>query len=123
PDGERDRPPGTVEVVRLVARREVVERLRAKSYYIFTGLLVLGVLAIGLVNRLAGDDGPGTIEVGLAQPAPEDLGPAIAAAAATVGREATTTSFDDAASARAAVEDDEVDVAVVAEERQVVFAE
>ena len=43
-----DREPGTLSVIRLVAARELGERLRAKSFYILTGLLVLLIIAIGV---------------------------------------------------------------------------
>ena len=59
-----DAPLRSREVVRLVAGREIAERLRAKSFYIGTGLLLVVILAVGVISRVAGDDGPDVIKVG-----------------------------------------------------------
>lgn len=40
-------------MIRLVAGREIRERMRSKSYWILTGLLVVVVLAIGVIGRIA----------------------------------------------------------------------
>lgn len=114
--------PGTLQVVRLVAEREVGERLRAKSFYILTALLLAVILAIGVINRVASDDGPGAIDVGVAGSVPADIETAVAQTAERFERGAAVTSFDDAAAARAALEDGEVDVAVVGAENEAVFS-
>ena len=43
----------SIEVIRLVAGREIGQRLRAKSFYVGTGVLVLVILAVGVISRLA----------------------------------------------------------------------
>lgn len=54
-----------MSAMRLVAAREVRERLRAKSYYLLTGLLVVGILVAGVIARVASDDGPSRVELGV----------------------------------------------------------
>ncbi|MBK5223129.1 MAG: ABC transporter permease [Acidimicrobiia bacterium] len=108
--------PGTVGVIRLVATRELTERLRSKSFFILTGLLVVGILAIGGISRFTGDDGPDALEVGIRGQASEELRNAITATAARVGRDVTVTGVADA---RAALEDFGFDVVVVVGPRQV----
>jgi ABC-2 type transport system permease protein len=116
-----DTPLRGTEVVRLVAGREIAERLRAKSFFIGTGLLVAVVLAIGVVSRLVDDDGPGAVEVGFVGSASEEIAAVIEATAGAVDRDASVTSFDDAGTARAALDDGDVDVAILAADRQVAF--
>jgi len=118
-----DRPLSTREAVGLVAGREIRERLRATSYYLLTGLLVVVILAIGVIARLADDDGPGSVTVGVAGPAAAQLAPLVRQTADALGREATVTAFDDDAAARAALEDGDVDAVVLPESGQVVFEE
>lgn len=114
------------EVIRLVAGREISQRLRAKSFYVGTGLLVLVILAVGVIWRLAGgDDAPAAIEVavvaGVAAAEPDDTTAAIEQAAATFDRDATVQFFGDAEAARAALDDGDFDVMVIGDERRVLF--
>ncbi len=113
----------TTEVVRLVAGREIGERLRAKSFYALTGLLVVAILALGALSQLAGDDGPAAVDVGITGPVSAELEQSILQTAELFERGAEVTSFDDGDAARAALEDDDIDVAVIAEENQAVFAD
>ena len=111
----------TVTVVRLVAARELRERLRAKSFYVFSAILVAVIVGIGVLSRLAGDDGADALAVGVAGSAPHDLQEAVDQAAETFERGAEVVTYDDAGSAEAALEDGDVDVAVIPEEHRVVF--
>lgn len=109
------------EVIGLIARREIKERLRAKSFYIATGLLVIVILAIGVINRIVGDTSPGTIDIAMAAAESDDVVTALDGAAAVFDRDANVTFFDDADAARAALEDGDADVAVIADEQRAVF--
>lgn len=120
---DETKPLRTTEVVRLVAGRELGERLRAKSFYALTGLLVVAILAIGVVSQLAGDDGPEALDVGITGPVASELERSIVQAAEVFERGADVSTFDDADAARAALDDDEIDVAVIAGQNQAVFAE
>ena len=72
---------GTLHVIRMVAGRELRERLRAKSFYILTGLVVVLVFAIGLAGRFVSDDGPSTIEVAIVDANDTAMEPAVVATA------------------------------------------
>lgn len=117
-------------VIRLVAGREINQRLRVKSFYITTGLLVLLILAVGVISRLAGDDdAPGDIDVAVVLDDAGDVDPAafgdILAAfegsAATLDRGATVQFFDDIATAQVALEAGDVDVALDTGDHRALF--
>ena len=118
-----ERPSDATGVVRLVARREVVERLRARSFAVATGLLVVVILAIGIISRLNSDDGDEAIEVAVAGALPAGLEDMTGQTASLFERTVDVTGFDDAEAATAAVEDGDADVALVGDRGQVVFAE
>lgn len=50
-------------MIRLVAGREVQDRMRRTSYYVVTGLFVVLILAFGVGTRLAGSSTPGPVDV------------------------------------------------------------
>ncbi len=54
-----------LEAIRLVVRRELVERIRQKSLLVSTALTLAIVVAIGVIPGVVGDDGPTTYDVGL----------------------------------------------------------
>ncbi len=110
-----------MSVIALIARREIVERLRTKSYYVVTGLLVAAVLAIGVIGRVAADDEPDALAVGVAGTAPSGLADALSGVATAFEREVELTPFDDEAAARTALEDGDVDVLLVAADREALF--
>jgi ABC-2 type transport system permease protein len=100
-------------VIRIVAGREIRERLRAKSFYALTALLVVIILAGGVIARLAVDDGPSTIGLAVTEPVPERFGATVDAIAELLDREVEVTAVPDAAAARAALDAGDVDVAVI----------
>ena len=50
--------------VRLAALREIRTRLRRPSFYVFTGLLVVAIIAAGILYSVLNDDSPPTYDVG-----------------------------------------------------------
>ena len=110
----------TRSTIRLVARREIRDRLQAKSFFVVTGLLVVLIVAIGGVYRLVGDDEAESVELGVSDPVPAGFAEAAAQAAVAVDREVTVTPID-AADARRALEDGDIDAAVLTGERRVVY--
>lgn len=104
----------------LVAHREIRERMRAKSFLVGTALLVLLIVGVGVVSRVAGDDG-GVTEIGIAADRTPALDATFRAVATSLDREVKITYFDDAAGARAAVRDGDVDVAVDPDRNEAVF--
>jgi ABC-2 type transport system permease protein len=116
----------TGAVVRLVATREITERLRAKSYYILTGLLMAIILAIGIASRVAGGDGPDSLDVGVTaidDSVAKEFTGVLSGVAELAGRASEVTTFADDASARTALEDGDVDVVVDGGTRQAIFSD
>ncbi len=109
-----------MSAVRLVAAREVRERLRAKSFYILTGLLVVGILVGGVIARIAQDDGPSTVDVGVVG-GPAELVATIEGAGAEVGTTIRASAIDDDAAARRALDVGDVDVVLLADREELLF--
>jgi ABC-2 type transport system permease protein len=111
----------TTSVVRLIAVREMRERLR-KSYALFTGLLVLAILAIGVITRLAGGDDTESVTIGVAGPAPAGFAELATQIGEPLDREVTVTDIE-AGDTRQALDDGDIDAAVVAGDRRIVHAD
>lgn len=111
----------TPRVVQMVARRELRERLRARSFAVATGLLVVLIIGIGVAARLAGGDDPDALEVGLVGEVPAAFEQAVSEVASLFDRQIELTPFDAQDAARTAVVDDEVDAALLADSAEVVF--
>ncbi|MGY1747121.1 ABC transporter permease [Blastococcus sp. SYSU D00695] len=108
---DRQRPPGSAALVRLVAGREISTRLRDKNFIISSVVIILvliGVMAFQVVVGSGEDEG----RVGVVGDAAE-LGPAIQAQGEAVGVDVTIVALDDEAAARQAVDDEDVDGALV----------
>jgi ABC-2 type transport system permease protein len=119
--GSGVRPVGRGAMIRLVARRELRERTRAKSFLVGTGLLVLVILAIGVVNRVVADDGPGRLDVGVVAEQSDRLEDAVDCVGLLLGRDAAVTFVVDPHAARAALGAGDIDVAVDPSAMEVVF--
>ena len=107
----------TTQAIALIARREISERLRAKSFYALTGLFLVVIIAIGVISRVAGDSGPGDIKVGVTESVPDEFEVSLKPVAELFDREVVTVPVGDA------LGDGEIDVAVLGDERQLVFAD
>lgn len=105
----------TLATVWLIAVREVRQRLRSKSIFVFTGLLAVVLVGIGVVNRVTTDEGPSEIEIGVSGEAPAGLSEALDAVAGQFDRSVVVTAdVPDRASAEAALREDRLDVVVLA---------
>lgn len=118
-----ERPSDATGVVRLIARREVVERLRARSFAVGTGLLVVIILAIGIITRLNSGGDDDAIDIAVAGDVPAGLEETTGQTATFFERTAEITTFDDEDAARVAVKDGDADVAIVGDAGEVVFHE
>ena len=97
----------------LVARREVTERLRQRSFqYSLLATIVLVVAIAWLAGVLGGDDTE-TYRVGAQGPEAVAIAQAARTAAPQLDAEIEVERFGSAAQARAAVEDESVDAALV----------
>jgi ABC-2 type transport system permease protein len=97
--------------IRLVAKREILERGRSRGFILsvfFTTVLVIGSFVVPAI--LFGEDE--ATKVGLVDPVPASLAQAITSVAAQYDREVAITDFPDGASADVALKDGQVDVVV-----------
>jgi ABC-2 type transport system permease protein len=95
----------------LVARREIVERGRSRGFVLsvlLTTALVVGSFTLPTI-LFGGDE---VTKIGLVQPAPAGLQPAIEASASAAQRDVEIVLFADRAAAQTALEADEVAVVV-----------
>jgi ABC-2 type transport system permease protein len=76
---------GSFEAIRLVARREIVERVRERSFLISTSVMALIVVLVVVLSSVFGGDG--TSDVGVSDPAALPVAQAAAAAAKGSGHE------------------------------------
>ena len=105
------RGPGSSELVRLVAGREISTRLRDKNFIIGLGvtvLLLIGLMAFQIAMGSGGDEG----RLGIVGDS-SAVGPAVQAQRDAVGIDVTVVELDDEAAAQAAVEAEEVDGALL----------
>lgn len=111
------------EAVLLVARREIVERARDKSFLISTGItLAILVLFLVLPNALGFGD-PDTYRLGVVGPEAEAVAAAVPRDPSGEGPTVETTPFADQAAAERAVADEDIDAALLGPERVVVAEE
>jgi ABC-2 type transport system permease protein len=112
----------TAQSIRLIAGRELTERLRARSFYVLTGLLIAIIIALGLVGRFV-DRGPDTIELGVVGDASADLTATLSQLGESVERDIEVTEYDDEGAGRTAVEDGDVTLVIVADEAVLLTAD
>lgn len=98
-------------MVRLVAEREMRERVRSKVFRVSTAILLVASLAAVMIPTLIGDGGPDRQTIALSG-GPAGLDDALTAAAAAQGRELTVRPAGAAAAERAGASGD-VDAGVV----------
>lgn len=112
------RPAGANHPVALVTRREIVERVRAKSFLISTGVYLLVALASIIVPNLVGEDET-VHRIGVTGTGSAELQAAITRLAPAMDADVVVRRLPDAAAAAEAVRDRTVRVAVVDSSRLV----
>lgn len=103
-----------MSTVWLVVRRELVEKMRSRAFWIMNGVLVLLLVAAAVLPVLLGDDGPDTVTV--AAVGDDALAIAQLAASSTEGSEDLVLEVQQVAdreTAELAVRDDDVDLAMI----------
>jgi ABC-2 type transport system permease protein len=103
----------TFDGIRLVARREVVEQIRGKSFLISTAITLLILIGIIVVPRLFGVGRPTTFDVGVVGGASPRVGQALAAQADAAGVKVRLQQPAGLAAAETAVRDGKLDLAIV----------
>jgi ABC-2 type transport system permease protein len=109
--------------VRLVADREIRQRLRGRSFYVSTALMVAAVLAAAVLYRVLADDDPASATLAVTGPAPAGLDEALVASGSAHDVEITTESFETPDGARAALADGDVDAVLDAGRRTVLWSD
>ena len=107
----------------LVARRELVERSRERSFIIGTIITLVILAGVIVVPQLLGDDGPDEARVAVTSPAGEEIAQAAGAAQGATGLRVIGVPVADEQAARAALEDDEADAALVGDPPRIVVVE
>jgi ABC-2 type transport system permease protein len=105
------RTPGSGELVRLVAGREISTRVRDKTFLISSAVILLLVLG-GMVFQAIVASGANEVTVAVVGDA-ATLKPALLAQGHTVGADVTVRKLGDEAAARTAVEKGDVDGALI----------
>lgn len=105
------RTPGSTELVRLVAGREISTRIRDKTFVISSAVILLLVLGV-MVFQAVVASGADKITVGVVGDV-AILKPALVAQGDTVGADVTVRGLDDEAAARRALAAGDVDGAVI----------
>jgi len=99
--------------IRLVARRELVEQIRGKSFLISTAITLLILCGIIVVPRLFGVGRPETFDVGAVGAGSARVGQALAAQADAAGVKVRLRQPANLAAAEADVRDGKLDLAIV----------
>jgi ABC-2 type transport system permease protein len=99
--------------IRLVARREVVEQLRGRSFMISTAVTLLILVGIIVVPRLFGVGRPESFDVGMVGAASARVGQTLVAQADAAGVKVRLQQPADLAAAETAVRDGKLDLAIV----------
>lgn len=104
--------------VSLIARREIMAKLRDKGFLISSAFIAAVILASALLPALFGDD-DSTYEVGIVGE-PAGLEEAVQAQADALGAEVDLSTYPDDAAARTALEAEDIEAAVAGEQVLVV---
>ncbi len=110
-DRTGDVPMSSSRVVSLIARREILTRLKDKGF-IVSSIFIIVLIMGSVVFQVLIQSGASNVSVGVAG-GPEDLSAAIEAQADALGLDASITEYDDEAAAREAVETGQIDAAVI----------
>ena len=97
----------------LVARRELTERLRDRSFRVSTTVTLLILAAVVVLPRLLGAGEPATYDLGLVGPASGPVGTAAVGAARAAGVQVRTRPVASPAEAERLLRAEDLDVAVV----------
>ncbi len=97
----------------MVARRELRERFKSRTYRITTVILLLIVLGAIVIPQMVGDGDGTTYDLGLVGDTSSDLLATLEVLAATADVRIDTQVFDDTSAAEAALEGGDVDAILV----------
>ena len=98
-------------IVGLVARREILTRLKDKGF-IVSSIFIIVLIMGSVVFQVLIQSGASSVAVGITG-GPQDFSAAIEEQADALGLDAEVTEYDDESTAREAVQSEEIDAAVV----------
>ncbi|MGI8721379.1 MAG: ABC transporter permease [Geodermatophilaceae bacterium] len=98
-------------VVALIAKREILTRLKDKGF-IMSSIFIIVLILGSVVFQVLIQSGASNVTVGVTD-APQELSAAIREQADIVGLDAEVTEYDDESAAREAVRSDEIDALVI----------
>ncbi|MDQ3053848.1 MAG: ABC transporter permease [Actinomycetota bacterium] len=98
-------------IVGLVARREILTRLKDKGF-IVSSIFIIVLIMGSVVFQVLIQSGASSVSVGITD-GPQDFSTAIEEQADVLGLDAEVTEYDDESAAREAVQSEEIDAAVV----------
>ena len=98
-------------IVGLVARREILTRLKDKGFIVSSIFIIVLILG-SVVFQVLIQSGASSVSVGITG-GPQDFSAAIEEQADVLGLDAEVTEYDDESAAREAVQSEEIDAAVV----------
>lgn len=105
----------SVTIVALVARRELRERSRQRSFKLSTGFLALALLAVVIVPRFFDEDAT-SLQVGVVGPVPELVGSTLDGITAATGADISLEGIPDAAAGEARLTAGDLDLLVAGSE-------
>ncbi len=97
----------------LIAQREIRQRLRSKAFFVFTGLIAVGIIGIALLNRALSNDGPTSATVVVTGPAPPGLDATLRAAGDAHNLRVEVATAPDRAAVVSALDGGKADAAIV----------
>jgi ABC-2 type transport system permease protein len=100
--------------IALIAQREVRQRLRSRAFLVFTVLIAVVIVGIGVLHRVLSDSGPSARTVAVVGTAPPQLPDAVTAAGQALDLRIRLVGEPDEATARAALDGGQVDAVIVA---------
>ena len=101
-----------MDMVWLVARREITSRIRERGFLISSAITMLVILAIVIVPRFVGG-GNTSFDLAVTGPASTAIVPALDTAGTSAGVEVRVRTYPDQQAARAAVRDGHADAALL----------
>jgi ABC-2 type transport system permease protein len=106
-------------VVWLTSRREILDRVRRRSFAVLTGLLCVVIVAAGVLASVLRDDDRTSYDVGVVAEAStlQRLEPALVSIGDSLDVDVAVQRLDDAAAARQALDDGDVDAVIDVDER------
>ncbi len=111
----------SLPVISLIARREVRQRLRSRAFLVFTLLIAVAIVGIGVLHRVLSDTGASRVSVAVVGAAPAGLSDTLRDAGIASDLDITVVAEPDRAAGEAALRNGDVDALVLPADRSLLF--